>query len=113
HSFPTRRSPELWLSMADAVQAMPTTPEFAITATPSGLSLSQLNSSAFSSVTLVSLNDFSGTVSLAISTAPAGFSTSIQPSSLFLTPNGTATATLTVTATNNITARLDDLVRAT
>ena len=104
---------DTWLSMADAVQAMPTTPEFAITATPSGLSLSQLNSSAFSSVTLVSLNDFSGTVSLAISTAPAGFSTSIQPSSLFLTPNGTATATLTVTSTNNITASFDVLVSGT
>src|SRR5437867_3707516 len=104
---------DTWLSMADAVQAMPTTPDFTISATPSRLALPQSSSSASSVVTLTSLNGFSGTVSLAVSTPPAGFSTAIQPSTLVLTPNGKAQATLTVESTTNITTTFDLSVSGT
>ena len=102
-----------WMSMGDAVQAMPTTPDFAISANPSRLALPQSSSSASSVVTLTSLNGFSGTVSLTVSSPPAGFSTATQPSSLVLTPNGTAEAILTVDSTTNITTTFDLSVSGT
>ena len=75
-------------------------PDFAMTATPSSLTITA-GSSAASTITLTSLNSFNGTVSLTTSPpplCPACSTWSISPTSVALSPNGSANATLTIFA---------------
>ena len=83
-----------WEAIGDAVQAS-TTPDFFISANPGSLTLSA-GSSGASTMTVTSLNGFSGTVSLTTN-SPAGVSTSIDPT----TVTGSGTATLTIGANSN------------
>src|SRR5256712_1882180 len=66
-------------------------PDFTITANPSSLTINS-GSSGSSTITVTSINGFSGTVSLSSSTG-----SSLDVSSLTVSSGGTATATLTIT----------------
>ena len=76
-------------------------PDFSVTSSPNSLSLA-IGSSGTSTITLSSLNGFSGSVSLSESvsaTSPISFvppTASLAPSIVALTSNGTASSTLTV-----------------
>src|SRR2546428_3523360 len=75
-------------------------PDFAMTANPSSLSI-PAGTTGKSTITLTSLNGFSGTINLYTSPSPlcpspACSTWSIDPTSVNLVPNGTATATLSV-----------------
>lgn len=78
-----------WEGIGDAVQG-PTTPDFFISTSPSSLTLAA-GSSGTSTITVTSLNGFSGTVLLAVSN-PTGISASVNPTSI--TSSGTATLTV-------------------
>ncbi len=71
--------------------------DFGVSASPTAISLSQSHS-ATSTITLSSLNGFSGNVALSAN-APAGFTATLNPTTVSLTSGGTATSTLTITAT--------------
>src|SRR5438309_2789598 len=80
----------------------PPAPDFTITANPSNLTIPP-GSTATSTVTLASVNGFNGTISLQTSPAPLCPSPqcstwSISPTSVKLARNGTAAATLTISA---------------
>jgi subtilase family serine protease len=68
------------------------TPDFSISASPSALTI-QARYSGSSTITVTSLNGFSGTVSLAAS----GLSSALSPSSLTVASGGSASATLSIT----------------
>ncbi len=70
-------------------------PDFTIAANPSSLTTIQ-GSSGTSTITITSIDGFSGTVALSAAVSPAGPSASITPGSLALSSGGTGTATLTV-----------------
>src|SRR2546425_2178581 len=75
-------------------------PDFTMTANPSSLNI-PAGTTGKSTITLTSLNGFSGTVSLYTSPSPLCPSPqcstwSIDPTSVSLVPNGTATATLSI-----------------
>ena len=72
-----------------------TTPDFSISASPSALTI-KAGASGSSTVTVTSLNGFSGTVTLA-ATAPTGLSASPSPSSPTVSSGGSASSTLTIT----------------
>jgi endoglucanase len=83
-------------------------PDFSLSASPATLSLAQ-GATANSTITVSSVNHFSGTVALAASGLPAGVTASFSPASttststLTLTASSTATlgaATITVTGTS-------------
>src|SRR6266480_2396587 len=73
--------------------------DFGVSASPTAISLSQ-DHSATSTITVSSLNGFSGNVALSAN-APAGFTVALNPTTVSLTPGGTATSTLTITATGS------------
>ena len=75
-------------------------PDFTMTANPSSLNI-PAGTTGKSTITLTSLNGFSGTVNLYTSPSPlcpspACSTWSIDPTSVNLVPNGTATATLSI-----------------
>jgi hypothetical protein len=70
-------------------------PDFTLTSNPSNVSV-QAGPTATSILTLSSLNNFAGTVSLSGISAPAGPSTSLNPASVSLSAGGTVTSTLSV-----------------
>ena len=75
-------------------------PDFTMTANPSGLNI-PAGTTGKSTIVLTSLNGFSGTVNLYASPSPlcpspACSTWSIDPTSVNLVPNGTATATLSI-----------------
>src|SRR3989449_3110902 len=77
-----------------------TTPDFTMTANPSSLNI-PAGTTGKSTITLTSLNGFSGTVSLYTSPSPlcpspACSTWSIEPTTVNLVPNGTTTATLSI-----------------
>lgn len=72
-------------------------PDFTLSANPSSLTISQ-GSSGASTITLTSLNGFSGTVTLTASVSPLGPSTNLNPGTLTLTSNGIGSSTLNVTS---------------
>jgi hypothetical protein len=78
-------------------------PDFDLSLGPSTLSLTP-GSSDTSTITLTSLNNFTGTVSLSGSVPPDGPIFSIAPSGIFLPDGGTATALLRVNASATIVA---------
>ncbi len=80
--------------------APPPAPDFSIAANPTTMTLSA-GSSGTSTITLTSINGFSGTVSLSASVSSSGVSLSspnvgLNPSSITLASNGSGTATMTV-----------------
>ena len=72
-------------------------PDFTVSANPTSITLSQ-GHTATSTMTVSSLNGFSGNVGLSASVS-AGFTTTFNPTTVSLTSGGTATSTLTITAT--------------
>jgi len=76
-------------------------PSFLLTVNPSTLSIEQ-GSSLTSSVSIISVNSFSGTVSLSLFFTGSKLPASVSPTSVSVPANGTAKSTLTVTATSNI-----------
>jgi len=69
-------------------------PDFTLTANPASLTI-PVGSRANSTITLASINNFTGTVSLTASSSPAGPSLTLSPASIPLTAHGTGTSTLT------------------
>ena len=76
-------------------------PSFLLTVNPSILSIEQ-GSSLTSSVSIISVNGFSGAVSLSLFFAGSKLPATVSPTSVSVPANGTAKSTLTVTATSNI-----------
>ena len=75
-------------------------PDFLITPNPGFLS-EVPGAAASSTITLTSLNGFSGPVSLSATVSAGGFGVQTNPSKPSLSSGGTSTATLTITAPNN------------
>src|SRR5690348_4531149 len=73
-------------------------PSFLLTMNPPTLTVEQ-GASLTSTVNVMSVNGFSGTVSLSLFFAGSKLPTSLNPTSLTVPANGTAKSTLTVTAT--------------
>jgi len=78
----------------------PPSPDFSIGANPSALTI-VIGSSGTSTITLTSLNALSGTVNLGATISSSGLvivwpTTSVSPSGVTLTANGTVTSTVTV-----------------
>src|SRR6267143_3338354 len=76
-------------------------PSFLLTMNPSSLSLEQ-GASHTSTVSIISLNGFSGTVSLSVYFTGSKLPVSLSPASVSVPTNGTAKSTVTVTATSSI-----------
>jgi subtilase family serine protease len=72
------------------------TPDFSISASPSTLTI-QTGNSGSSTVTVTSLNGFSGTVSF-VASAPPGLGADLSPSSLAVASGGSNSSTLSITA---------------
>jgi len=79
-----------------------TTPDFSISATPSTLPI-KAGASGSSTITVTSLNGFSGAVSLGAS-APNGFTATLSPSSLTVAPGGSYSSTLSITVPSTAVA---------
>ena len=75
-------------------------PNFYVTPSATSLTVSSSTPGTMT-FTLTSVNGFSGAVSLACSTLPAGTACAFNPASLSVTANSTATSTLTVTKTSS------------
>ena len=73
---------------------------FSVSANPTTVT-TQAGSSAISTITLTSLNGFSGTVSLSTNVSPSGLTSSLSPSGVTLTSGGTGTSTLTASSTTS------------
>src|SRR3989454_9946712 len=76
-------------------------PSFLLTVHPSTLILEQ-GASLTSTVNIISVRGFSGTVSLSLFFTGSTLPASLSPLSVSIPVNGTATSTLTVTATNAV-----------
>ena len=76
-------------------------PDFSVSASPTSLSI-VLGSSGTSTITLASLNGFSGSVGLAALISPTGPSTSFNPSTVTLAPGGAGNSTITVTSASSV-----------
>ncbi len=81
------------------VQATPT-PDFSIMSNPSSLTFLQ-GSSGTSTITLTSLNGFSGTVNLAATASPVGPTPSLIQTSVTISAGTPGTSTLTVSTTSS------------
>ena len=82
------------------VQSPTATPDFNINSNPTSLTVSQ-GSSGTTSLTLSSLNGFSGTVDLTVAVSPSGPQPSVNPTSVTLSAGGTASSTLTVSTSTS------------
>jgi Big-like domain-containing protein/immune inhibitor InhA-like protein len=78
------------------------TPDYAVSASPSSLSLTQ-GTSGTSTITVGSLNGFNSAVALTASGLPSGVTATFAPSSVTPPANGSATSTLTLTASATAT----------
>ena len=87
-------------------------PDFSLSASPTSLSILQ-GSSGKSTITVTSLNSFTGTVTIAASVSPTGPTTSLSPSTITLTSNGAGSSTLNVTSANAATGTFRVNVTAT
>ena len=88
-----------WEVIADAVQAANTTPDFGLSASPSSLTITA-GSSGTSTVTMTSVNNFTGTVNLQATVTPAGPNLSLNPSSVPVPLGGSGSSILTISTTN-------------
>src|SRR5436305_3478582 len=88
-------------AVSTASQVISTTPDFTMSANPDTLSI-PAGSSGTSTITLVSIDGFNGSVSLSapspLCPSPQCTTWEISPSNVIVAPNSTATATLTVFA---------------
>ena len=73
----------------------PSSPNFTINSSPTSLTVAQ-DSSGTVSITLTSVNSFSGTITLDAVVSPSGPKASLNPTSVTLTSGGSASSTLTV-----------------
>src|SRR5947208_919864 len=73
-----------------------TVPHFSITSSPASLSVIQGVSSNSSTITLTSLNGFSGTITLTSRVSQAALSLSFNPASVTISSGGSGTSTMTV-----------------
>src|SRR2546428_971884 len=73
-----------------------TGPDFSISSSPSSLGVIQGSSSNSSTITLTSLNGFSGTITLTSSVSQAGLNISFNPASVTISSGGSGTSTMTV-----------------
>ena len=81
----------------------PPPPDFTISASPSSITMKS-ETSLTSTITLTSVNGFTGPVSLSETVTPVlrhGIAATLSPTSVTLTANGKATATLTVSASGS------------
>jgi hypothetical protein len=69
--------------------------DFSVSSNPSSLTIPQ-SSSGTTSITLSSLNGFSGTVSLTVTVSPSGPQPTINPASVSLSAGGSVSSTLTI-----------------
>src|SRR3989442_3781182 len=81
------------------VSSPPPTPDFSISSSPTSMNVQQ-GSSAISTITLTSLNGFSGTVTLSTNTPSSGLSWKISPTGVTLTSGAPVTSILTVNASS-------------
>ncbi len=84
-------------SCVSGTPAPPTNPDFGVAASPSSVSVQQ-GASANTTITVTSTNSFNSAVSLSASGLPSGVTASFSPSSVTPPANGSATSTLTFTA---------------
>ncbi len=97
YDFVTGLGSPLSNNLVPSLQGQPTSsPDFSLSASPSSLTI-QAGASGSSTVTVASLNGFSGTVLLAAS-SPAGLSATLSSSSLTIVSGGSSSSTLTITA---------------
>src|SRR5438093_11520 len=82
-------------------------PDFGLSASPTSLSILQ-GSSGKSTITVTSLNSFTGTVTIAASVSPTGPTTSLSPSTITLTSNGAGSSTLNVTSADAANGTVSD-----
>jgi hypothetical protein len=88
-------------SIVRSVSVLVIVSDFSMTATLSSLSLRQ-GSTGYSTITLTSLNGFTGTVSLSVAVSPSGSSApkcSLNTTSITLTSGGSGSSTLKMTTT--------------
>ena len=79
------------------VSATPPTPDFSISSNPTSMTVQQ-GSSVISTVTLTSLNGFSGPLTLSTNAQSSGLAWSLKPTAVTLTSGATVTSVLTVNA---------------
>lgn len=72
-------------------------PDLTISTSPSSITLAA-GVTSNSTVTLTSINNFTGTVTLSASSSPSGLTSSLNPASITLSRGGTAKSTLSVTS---------------
>jgi hypothetical protein len=77
-------------------------PDFSISASPTSVTIIQ-GTSGTSTITITSLNSFSGTVSLSRSAPPSGTTATFNPASVAIVSGGTGTSTITFTASPTAT----------
>ena len=82
---------------------LPPTPDFSISTSPSSLNIVS-GSSDTSTITINSLNGFSGSLNLDASPAITGITTAFNPSSVTVSSGGTASSTLTISVGSTTTA---------
>ncbi len=75
-------------------------PDFTVSSNPTSLTIAQ-GSSGTSTITVTSINGFSGTVNLAAAVSPTGPQVSVSPTSVILSFGGSPTSSLTVSATSS------------
>src|SRR3989441_516978 len=86
-------------NMQEFFRATSLVPDFSIYSTPSSL-LIQTATSGTSTISLFSLDNFTGTLTLSSSVSQSGPTASLSPQSVFLARGGSATSTLTVASQN-------------
>jgi len=79
------------------VSAPPPTPDFSISSNPTSMTVQQ-GSSVISTITLTSLNGFSGPLTLSTNAQSSGLAWSLKPTAVTLASGATVTSVLTVNA---------------
>jgi len=79
-----------------------TTPDFTVSASPSSLTITQ-GSNGTSTITITSLNGFNAATTLSVSGLPSGVTAAFSTNPVTPPANGTATSTLTLTASGTAT----------
>ena len=86
-------------SMAEFFNSASPSPDFTISASPNSLSI-PAGSTSTSTITLTSLNNFQGTITLSATGSPAGLNLTLNPSTVSPSYRGTGTSTLSVGSSN-------------
>jgi uncharacterized membrane protein len=82
-------------TQSSTLAALVTVPDFSINANPASLGMAQ-GSTKTVTITLSSVNGFSGTVNLTLRGDPTGHTVSLSPASVALSSGGTGTSTVTI-----------------